>query len=350
VLDFRKWGPVIAAVLDREPGGKYATGKTFRTWPGLDAQTLGRELWWHDFNVTQAGLDWLFQCVGKRKHKIGPAEIGRCLGLTAAIRRAAEVRLILAVDEDATQRNAAVAERRNRKRRSITREAYLAESKERLKPWEADGISRRTWYRRKAKNEETILVASGERRVLPYRDSVSRRGDCGRFVDANQADDASRNLVIAGVRIAPTITGIAVAAKARIAAAVPGFSGEGIKRRGRIKRTGVAVIGDIITAEVSSHLAIFVYVACGRIVLYPLVYSHLITSLLGREHEAYRSSDRASRCGAGAQSRENPSSVDRQSRKNLPAVGRRSRIPYYRVCFSSLISPQCSNATSSLVV
>jgi hypothetical protein len=32
----------------------------------------------------------------------------------------------------------------------ISRDDYLAESVERQKPWLAEGISRRTWYRRRA--------------------------------------------------------------------------------------------------------------------------------------------------------------------------------------------------------
>ena len=82
--------------------------------------------------------------------------IAERLRLTYAEREAHAVRLIPPVDLTAAEleehrkakRRARQAERR-RKAGAVTRVVFLATSTEKNKPWEAQGISRRTWYNRR---------------------------------------------------------------------------------------------------------------------------------------------------------------------------------------------------------
>jgi hypothetical protein len=84
-------------------------------------------------------------------------ELGRHLGITNAVRQQLGLwpfKPTDATDEELeAQRKARRSERRSAKRRANgvrPRAAYLAEIKSKPKPWEAVGISRRTYYRRVA--------------------------------------------------------------------------------------------------------------------------------------------------------------------------------------------------------
>ena len=90
----------------------------------------------------------------ERKSKAEP--LGQCLRVTNAEREALRLWTIAPVnmtaEQMATQRKAkerARQARRRRERGAKPRAAYLAASRSRTKPWEAEGISRRTYYRRK---------------------------------------------------------------------------------------------------------------------------------------------------------------------------------------------------------
>src|SRR4051794_30162849 len=90
------------------------------------------------------------------------------LCVTACERDVCRLWMIDAVDEskaDRAVRRAAERRVRDRERKranraekggSVTRDLYEAESLSRAKPWEAEGISRATWYRR---NRETAPAA-----------------------------------------------------------------------------------------------------------------------------------------------------------------------------------------------
>jgi hypothetical protein len=76
------------------------------------------------------------------------------LNLTEAERTQLSIRTIGAIDMTKAERDAArkarkrQAKREKRHKQGIKpRDEYIAESKQRTKPWEAVGISRRTWYR-----------------------------------------------------------------------------------------------------------------------------------------------------------------------------------------------------------
>jgi hypothetical protein len=77
------------------------------------------------------------------------------IGLTAERRARLKIRTIGAIDQTSAER---IAARKAQKREAMrekrhntgikTRADYLAQSVEQAKPWEDEGISRRTWYRR----------------------------------------------------------------------------------------------------------------------------------------------------------------------------------------------------------
>jgi hypothetical protein len=84
--------------------------------------------------------------------------LARCLGLTDADRTRLRITTIGCVDSTKAERAEARRERKarakmekRRKRGVRPRDEYLATSAECTKPWEAEGISRRTWYRRQAR-------------------------------------------------------------------------------------------------------------------------------------------------------------------------------------------------------
>jgi hypothetical protein len=83
--------------------------------------------------------------------------LAKLLGLTAALRSELGITTIGAIDllkeEREEVRNSRGSQRKVNKRRARgvkPRDEWLFQhSKERTKPWEAEGISRRTWYRRR---------------------------------------------------------------------------------------------------------------------------------------------------------------------------------------------------------
>jgi hypothetical protein len=101
-------------------------------------------------------------------------ELGDRLQLTAAERTELHITTIAPCDQTPKQRAALRKERRrqyDRERQRRKREAkagmsraqYLAASKSRTRPWEAEGVSRRTWYRRRgtstSHSKEPLLLS-----------------------------------------------------------------------------------------------------------------------------------------------------------------------------------------------
>jgi hypothetical protein len=89
--------------------------------------------------------------------------LGRRLNLTDADRTRLKVWMIAAVDVSPEERLERRSERRReyqRKRRQAkrkrTRAQYEAESLSRTRPWEAEGISRRTWERRRRRDASGV--------------------------------------------------------------------------------------------------------------------------------------------------------------------------------------------------
>ena len=79
-----------------------------------------------------------------------------------------------ATDEQVAEQRRARRNERRRVKRGRTRAEYLATSLNRQRPWEAEGISRGTWYRRRAISDETsvgpIIVTKAE--SIPVSPSV----------------------------------------------------------------------------------------------------------------------------------------------------------------------------------
>jgi hypothetical protein len=186
---------IVAAVLDLSPRGKYRIGRSVKTWPGLDAQTLVEAMhkleYQNDYNLDQA-LNSALQ----RKRKISQTEIGRRLGLDAKTRAELGIRNIFAFDQGADERKEAARQAkiaRDQARWQNRRDVYLANALTNTKPWEAEGICRRTWERRKTKNGR--LDSEGSRRaILPNRNSDIKRGNRGATGEALAPDDAGGSL------------------------------------------------------------------------------------------------------------------------------------------------------------
>ena len=111
-------------------------------------------------DAERAWLDEL-QNDDSRRVWLGGKELGERLRLTNAERESLKVWRIAPVNldgelisaEDLAEQRKAKKRNRQRERRkragAVSRQAYLANAKQKLKPWEAEGVSRATWYRRR---------------------------------------------------------------------------------------------------------------------------------------------------------------------------------------------------------
>jgi hypothetical protein len=96
--------------------------------------------------------------------------VGSLIELTSVEREEIGIRMIDAVDEPARVRS-------NRLKREAMRRTRAAKaaaprvSVEKEKPWESEGISRRTWYYRRRKDgcTESVAIPIEERRVTPQK-------------------------------------------------------------------------------------------------------------------------------------------------------------------------------------
>ena len=96
-------------------------------------------------------LDELLKRVGAGR-RWAADDLARAVGLDDARRTRLEIRTIGAVDYNKTKRKARRRRKRiaaDRARRAKAGAAPRTQSAERTRPWEAEGISRRTWYRRR---------------------------------------------------------------------------------------------------------------------------------------------------------------------------------------------------------
>jgi hypothetical protein len=92
--------------------------------------------------------DWKGRAVDPR-YKFKAATIVEWLDITPSEMREADLRVLINADvarEHAAERQAAARRRRG----ALERAVYEAAATERLAPWTAEAISRRTWFRRRA--------------------------------------------------------------------------------------------------------------------------------------------------------------------------------------------------------
>jgi hypothetical protein len=113
-----------------------------------------------------------FQRLDPRRVWLGGKELGERLNVTNAEREGLKAWRIVPVDispdDLAEQRKAKDRERKRRKRAGAKpRDRYEAESLSKLKPWIADGISRRTWERRRGR-----VASVSAQRVLLQRNNL----------------------------------------------------------------------------------------------------------------------------------------------------------------------------------
>jgi hypothetical protein len=91
-----------------------------------------------------------------------PQILGDSLGLTAEERKMWNITTIRPCDaniHDLRKKRVRENQRARRRAKGIkSRKQYLAEAKTQLKPWEAEGISRRTYYRRVAQVRDAAQV------------------------------------------------------------------------------------------------------------------------------------------------------------------------------------------------
>jgi hypothetical protein len=213
-LDVSAWAYATALVLNMAPRGPYTIDRSTvirRTFPGLSLGSLDHDLKDMGLVALPADIEAAMKKAEKAQGKnIGSQYIAKILDITAAERQAAKAWNIGAIDESRTERRGADrckrAEREKERRKKADRKAdtarkqrarraagvkprkeYEANSLSQTRPWEAKGISRRTWERRKAKAtpaESNQVSSSGVASVsvsqvcpCPTHTIVSSMGD-----------------------------------------------------------------------------------------------------------------------------------------------------------------------------
>ncbi|WP_431321656.1 hypothetical protein [Rhizobium sp. YTU87027] len=117
----------------------------------------------------QSVLDPIADCRNKRKRMLGADAVAKMLFVTLAERNALSLKTIGACDTSSADRQKLAREsKRNRDRKRqeqkrrlegrVPRASYQAASTDHLRPWEAEGVSRRTWYRRRGTGPSRVEV------------------------------------------------------------------------------------------------------------------------------------------------------------------------------------------------
>lgn len=185
-LDPNTWAFCLASTLASAAPGISPVGIAGRAvrWHGLDMLTLKKAIKEADLGeFSDDELGTIIEAVS-RWQKQHPYEIIKAdklavmLGVTAEERAFCNMTTVGAIDEPADKRAARAAEARavrNRERirtkragKHKPRPIYLASALAASKPWEAEGISRATWYRRQ-NDRETGLS--------PYQLALNSQGD-----------------------------------------------------------------------------------------------------------------------------------------------------------------------------
>ena len=168
ILNAELWLAALANTLASAPAGKHRPNldwdRKTRWWYGLDALALetaakdcGLEYDAWDFNTALhiALASWKNNPSQK---PLGAYAIGKMLGIPKEVRRAAKASFVFAYDESKADRaehrksQKAASKTASRRRNGVVpREEYEANSLSKAKPWEAEGISRATYYRRTIK-------------------------------------------------------------------------------------------------------------------------------------------------------------------------------------------------------
>ncbi len=114
----------------------------------------------------EAELAALVRRVLARPIKWTADALGHRVGLLDVVRTMLRITTIRPIDVPAAELERRRRDRWNAKRRTRTRIEYLAASLSRAKPWEAEGVCRRTWERRRgAKAVSQVRVSKDSSRV-----------------------------------------------------------------------------------------------------------------------------------------------------------------------------------------
>jgi hypothetical protein len=154
---------------------------------GDDAMTMRAWIKAHASWLDDDDADWIIRTAVESEKSVPRADtLARFLDLTAAVRHALGITTIGAVDQPKRQRTKAHKVRkriagtiRARAKRLAAGARPHAESLSRTRPWEAAGISRRTWYRHRGTDSSDSNVAkphAGSRTCATERAEPPERG------------------------------------------------------------------------------------------------------------------------------------------------------------------------------
>lgn len=202
-LDPNTWAFVLAATLAAAPQGISPIGRMGRgiRWHGLDIITLKEAIKFAGIGAfDDAELVTIIHAVDRFTEKHGHSLIrsdrmAELLAVTAEERWLCNIRTIGAVDETRQDRATRQVAEKNEKERErirtkragthVPRSVYLAGALTTSRPWEAEGVSRRTWERRRARvasvlehqyiihSDANRLATSGASVPLPDRDEIA---------------------------------------------------------------------------------------------------------------------------------------------------------------------------------
>ena len=125
-------------------------------------------------------------------------EIGSLLGLTNAERQELKLWRFLPIDATREEIDAQRKARRSEKRRAKlrakgvrSREAYLTELKSKPKPWEAEGVSQRTWQRRRVSRGSVPTIVSKAVQDLATRSGGESERGCRESGGGGKAEECN---------------------------------------------------------------------------------------------------------------------------------------------------------------
>lgn len=182
ILPLSPWLRVLAdALSSAKPGPINEPGSLHGRWFGLDFLTLKRAAEKCGFDASDTELEKALNAALRYRSNLAARskrlatipmrgdKIARLLGITAEVRKQAAAWSIGAIDQGAEERKAlghagdlSRWERIRRTKGQRPRADYLAGSVEASKPWIELGISRATWFRRKAASEQVNLSSDPE--------------------------------------------------------------------------------------------------------------------------------------------------------------------------------------------
>ena len=106
-------------------------------------------------------------------------DLGDRMNLLNAERKRLHLKTIKPADmtdeQLAEQRMAQDRDRKRQRRKRETRQAYLAKSKSTMKPWELEGLTRRTWYRRQSGTGVSAVNLTYPDTLVPLAHGLRRR-------------------------------------------------------------------------------------------------------------------------------------------------------------------------------